>query len=108
MIDWLQAHLGMNPELQTRLLTTLATIVGLWIVHRVVLAVVYRRVHDPRVRYRGRKTLTYVPDAAGVVIDGRMWVAGMRDLTTNHGFISARSAMSLNDRRSKPASCPVR
>ena len=72
MIDWLQAHLGMNPELQTRLLTTLATIVGLWIVHRVVLAVVYRRVHDPRIRYRWRKTFTYVLYAAGIDIVGRM------------------------------------
>ena len=97
MIDWLQAHLGMNPELQTRLLTTLAAIVGLWIVHRVVLAVVYRRVHDPRIRYRWRKTFTYVLYAAGIVIVGRMWFAGMRDLTTILGFISAGLAIALKD-----------
>src|SRR5207244_2876538 len=46
MIDWLQTHLGMNPELQTKLLATVATIVGLWLLRRVVLGVVYRRVQD--------------------------------------------------------------
>src|SRR3989449_8600668 len=105
MIDWLQAHLGMNAELQTRLLTTLGTIVGLWIVHRVVLAVVYRRVRDPRIRYRWRKTLTYLLYAAGIVIVGRMWFAGMRELTTILGFISAGLAIALKDPVSNLAGC---
>ena len=47
MIDWLQAHLGMSPELQTRLLVTVGTIAGLWFVRHFVLGFVYRRVQDP-------------------------------------------------------------
>src|SRR2546430_4561938 len=97
MIDWLQAHLGMNPELQTRLLTTLATIVGLWIVHRVVLAVVYRRVHDPRIRFRWRETLTYLLYAARIVICGRVWFAGIGDLPTILGLLFAGAAGAPHD-----------
>src|SRR2546421_4359543 len=46
MIDWLQSHLGMSPQLQTRLLVTVGTIVGLWLVRHFVLGFVYRRFHD--------------------------------------------------------------
>src|SRR2546429_2660591 len=43
MIDWLQTHLGMSPQLQTRLLVTAGTIVGLWLLRHFVLGFVYRR-----------------------------------------------------------------
>jgi len=46
--DWLRDRLGLSPEVQTHLLVTIIVIAGLWIIERVVLAVVYRRVTDPR------------------------------------------------------------
>ncbi len=97
MIDWLQTHLGLRPELQGRLLSTLATVLGLWLLHRIVLAVVYRRVRDPWSRYRWRKGLTYVLVAAGVVIVGRMWFAGIQALATFFGLLSAGLAIALKD-----------
>src|SRR2546427_3744631 len=97
MIDWLQTHLGVNPELQTRLLATAGTIVGVWLVRRVVMGFVYRRVRDPWSRYRWRKGLTYVVVAAGIVIVGRMWFAGVQALATFFGLLSAGLAIALKD-----------
>ncbi|HEU5260332.1 MAG TPA: mechanosensitive ion channel domain-containing protein [Gemmatimonadales bacterium] len=97
MADWLQARLNMSPELQMRLLATLATVVGLWLVHRLTLALVYRRVRDPWSRYRWRKSLTYVLFAAGIVIVGRMWFAGVQALATFFGLLSAGLAIALKD-----------
>jgi len=97
MIDWLQAHLGMNPELQTRLLATVGTIVGLWLVRGIVLGFVYRRVRDPWSRYRWRKGLTYLVVAAGIIIVGRMWFAGVAALATFAGLLSAGLAIALKD-----------
>src|SRR5205809_3103330 len=97
MIEWLQTRLGLSPELQIRLLATLATIVGLWLLHRIVLALVYRRVRDPRSRYRWRKTLTYLLYAVGIIIVGRMWFAWVESLTTIVGFLSAGLAIALKD-----------
>jgi len=97
MTEWLQTRLGLNSELQLRLLATLATIVGLWLVHRIVLALVYRRVRDPRSRYRWRKTLTYLVYTAGILIVGRMWFAGMHEITTILGLLSAGLAIALKD-----------
>src|SRR5437879_12215266 len=75
MTDWLQTRLGISTELQMRLLATVPTIVGLWLVHRIVLGLVYRRVRDPWGRYRWRNGLTYVLVAAGFGIVGRLVVA---------------------------------
>src|SRR2546426_2211538 len=97
MIEWLQTRLGISPELQLRLFATLATIVGLWLVHRIALGLVYRRVRDPWGRYRWRKGLTYVLVAAGVVIVGRMWIPGVQALATFLGLLSAGLAIALKD-----------
>jgi len=97
MIDWLQAHLGMTPELQARLLATAGTIVGLWLLRRLVLGVVYRRVQDPWGRYRWRKGLTYLVAAAGVVIVGRMWFPGVQALATFFGLLTAGLAIALKE-----------
>src|SRR5207247_4779678 len=95
MIEWLQSRLGISPELQLRLFATLATIVGLWLVHRIALGLVYRRVRDPWGRYRWRKGLTYVLVAAGVDIVGRRWLAGVLALATLLGMLSAGRAVAL-------------
>src|SRR5438067_12598573 len=97
MIDWLQTRLGISPELQLRLLATLATMVGLWLVHRIALSLVYRRVRDPRSRYRWRKTLTYLVYVAGIVIVGPMWFAWLESFTTIVVFLSAWLALVDSD-----------
>ncbi|HEY6807489.1 MAG TPA: mechanosensitive ion channel domain-containing protein, partial [Gemmatimonadales bacterium] len=98
MIDWLQTHLGMNPELQTRLLATAATIGGLWLVRRIALAFVYRRVRDPWGRYRWRKGLTYALVALGIVILGGTWFAGgVGPLLSFLGILSAGLAIALKE-----------
>src|SRR2546430_6360741 len=65
MIDWLQSHLGMSPQLQTRLLVTVGTIVGLWLVRHFVLGLVYRRGGGPRGRGRWRQGGAHPRGAAG-------------------------------------------
>ncbi len=97
MIDWVQTHLGISPELQLRIFATLGTVVGLWLLHKLILALVYRRVHDPWSRYRWRKSLTYVFMAAGIVIVGRMWFAGVQALATFFGLLSAGLAIALKE-----------
>src|SRR5947209_18190612 len=88
MIDWLQTHLGMSPQLQTRLLVTVGTIVGLWLLRHFVLGFVYRRVQDPWGRYRWRKGVTYALVTVGVVLVAQKWFVGNAALTTYLGRVS--------------------
>ena len=97
MIQWLQTRLGLSPELEARLLGTLVTVMGLWLLHRLALALVYRRVRDPWIRYRWRKSSTYALLATGIVIVGRMWFAGVQALATFLGLVGAGLAIALKD-----------
>src|SRR5438477_13174091 len=98
MIDWLQSHLGMSPQLQTRLLVTVGTIVGLWLVRHFVLGFVYRRVRDPWGCYRWRKVLTYVLVTVGVVTIGGVWfLGGGGELLRLVGILSAGMEVGLKE-----------
>src|SRR5437764_13121037 len=97
MGQWLQTRLGLTPALEAKLLGTLATIVGLWLLHRLALALVYRRVTNPWVRYRWRKSSTYALLATGIVIVGRMWFAGVQALATFFGLVAAGLAIALKE-----------
>src|SRR6266704_600238 len=101
MIDWLQSHLGMSPQLQTRLLVTVGTIVGLWLVRHFVLGFVYSRVKDPWGRYRWRKGVTYALVAVGVILVSQTWFVGTSALTTYLGLVSAGLAIALKEPLSK-------
>jgi small-conductance mechanosensitive channel len=95
--DWLQQHLGLSPGLQTHLLVSVVVIAGLWLLQRIVLALVYRRIIDPRTRYRWRKTTTYVFIVAGILVVGREWLEGFKTLATFLGLVSAGIAIALKD-----------
>jgi small-conductance mechanosensitive channel len=98
MIDWLQTHLGISPALEVQLLKTVGTIVGLWLVRRIVLGFVYQRVKDPWGRYRWRKGLTYALVTAGVIIIAGIWLtAGVTELVSFLGILSAGLAIALKE-----------
>jgi small-conductance mechanosensitive channel len=94
--DWLQ-QFGLNPDLQRRLLSTLLIVGGLLLLRRLSLAVVYRRYKGPWARYRWRKGTTYVAVIVGVILVGRLWVAGIGALATFFGLLSAGLAIALKD-----------
>src|SRR3989442_4823426 len=95
--DWLQTRVGLSPAVQMHLLVTIIVIAGLWIIERLVLAVVYRRFTDPWTRYRWRKTITYLTLAIGVLVIGRQWLEGFKALATFLGLVSAGIAIALKD-----------
>jgi small-conductance mechanosensitive channel len=95
--DWLQNRVGLSPGMQTHLLVTFVVIAGLWVLQRVVLAVVYRRFTDPWTRYRWRKGVTYVALAIALVVIGREWLEGFKSLATFIGLVSAGIAIALKD-----------
>ncbi len=95
--DWLQTRIGLSPEVQTHLLVTVIVIVGLWIIERLILAIVYRRVTDPWKRYRWRKTMTYLTLGIAVLVIGREWLEGFNSIATFLGLVSAGIAIALKD-----------
>jgi len=95
---WLETTLGIGRETQNRILYTLAVLLALWIVERVVLGLVWRRTHNARLRYRWQKGTTYVITPVGIFLIGKIWFpGGVRDLATYLGLVSAGIAIALKD-----------
>ncbi len=95
--QWLETVLGISPPLQEKLLGSLLVILGLWLIRRVALGYIRRRTHEVRLLYRWRKTSLYVTVGFGAIVIGRMWFAGLRDITTFLGLVSAGLAIALRD-----------
>jgi small-conductance mechanosensitive channel len=94
---WLQQNIGLSPAVQMHLLVSVLAIAGLWLLQRIVLAVVYRRATDPWTRYRWRKGTTYAFIVAGILVVGREWLEGFKAVATFLGLVSAGVAIALKD-----------
>src|SRR5207247_7197784 len=97
MSHLLQSRLGLSPELQVKLLVTLLTVFGLWLLHWIVLSLVYRRGRHPWSRYRWRKSITYVALGLGVLLVGRTWFVGIQALATFLGLLTGGVAIALKE-----------
>jgi small-conductance mechanosensitive channel len=95
--DWLEQAMGLGPEARANLLASLVVLAALAAARWLVLTLAWRRVSDVRARYRWRKTSLYVVVVLGVVLVARIWFAGLREVTTFLGLLSAGLAIALKD-----------
>ena len=96
-LERLAAWTGLDVDVLWRLAITLAIVVLLGAIRRVVLFFVFRRTDDVRVRYRWRKSATYVSVTLGAFLVGRVWFQGFQSLATYLGLLSAGLAIALQD-----------
>jgi small-conductance mechanosensitive channel len=95
--DWLQTAMGLSPAALDRIWDSLIAILVLWLVRRITLAVIWRRVEDVRARYRWQKTTSYIVVPLGILIVGRIWFEGFSSIATFLGLVSAGIAIALKD-----------
>jgi len=93
--EWLRQTLDLTPEIQTKLAGSLAAILILIILRRVILFVVNRRTKDVSIRYHWRKTSAYITFGLCLFIVGSMWFRGFQSLSTYLGLVSAGIAIAL-------------
>lgn len=94
---WLQQTLDIAPETATRIITTVLTVVILYILNTVVTRIVVPRIDDIYTRYRLRKFAGYVTFIVGALIVGRVWFRGFQSVATFLGLLSAGIAIALRD-----------
>lgn len=94
---WLQLHLGLNPTAQQKLLVSILIIATLWLLHRVLLDSIIRRIQDPDRRYQWQKGISYTFATLGVIAIGLVWIEGMQSAATYLGLVSAGVAIALKD-----------
>ena len=96
-ILWLEESLGLNPDMQLRIFETVVTIILLWALNRIFNYLVNRSVKNIEYRYQWQKAISYLLSLSGLIIIGRIWLAGMQTLVTFFGLLSAGIAIALKD-----------
>jgi small-conductance mechanosensitive channel len=95
--EWLQTTLGMSPDLQNKIITSIIVALSLWLINAIANALFLRRVKDLKLRYNLRKTVGYILFFTGAIAIVRVWFGGFQQATTYFGLLSAGIAIALRD-----------
>jgi len=97
LMEWIQETIGLSPEVQIKIFTSLVIALVLRILYSLIIKIVWRRTENIRTRYTWRKTSGYVVIVLGVFLIGRLWFSGFQSIATYLGLLSAGIAIALKD-----------
>ncbi|QUY45484.1 mechanosensitive ion channel family protein [Acaryochloris marina] len=89
--------LGVEPELQTKLITSLLGLIFVISLRWFALRLLNRRISDPRILYGWRKWVSYVSSGITVLVVGRPWIPELQDISTFLGIVTAGVAVALKE-----------
>ena len=94
---WAEANLGIPPSTLSHLISTIALLVAVVVVRRLVIPLLTRRVKDPSRRYVAVKALNYTLGLVVLLVLLRLWLGGFSGLAASIGIISAGLAVALHE-----------
>ncbi|MDD2898351.1 MAG: mechanosensitive ion channel [Desulfuromonadaceae bacterium] len=97
LTEWLQKTTGVPLEIYRNLIISLASVLVLWILRRLVLRAVWRRSENQRTRYHWQKISNYVTSVIACLLIGRIWLQEFQSVTTFLGLVSAGLAFAMKD-----------
>ena len=92
---WIEETIGLPLEAQPRVWLTLVVLLFIWIVYRVALLLIGRRVRDAEVAYRWHKSAGYLAWFSAALLLVRVWFDDFGSLATYLGLVSAGVAIAL-------------
>ena len=96
-VEWLSKATGIPVGLCHLLFTSLAGIAFVWFLRWLILKLVWRQTEDLGVRYRWRKTSSYIAFVLATLLVGRVWFEGFHNAATFLGLLSAGLAVAFKD-----------
>ena len=97
LLDGVADFYARNPVLYDKVLLTAASILGVWVLRRVVVLAVRKSTDDLRVHYGWRKVSAYVAFVVAALAVAHIWLSGLTQLGTFLGLVSAGVAIALKD-----------
>ena len=97
MREWIESTLGISADLAYRIMGTIVLLVVLFVLRWVAARWLAKRVTDPDVMFRARKSVSYIATAIFVVVVSWVWLPFFDDLGTFLGLLSAGVAIALAD-----------
>ena len=80
-----------------RMLLSVGIIIALYLIRRVVVRTVSRRLEDPEFLFRSRRVSTYVAAFTGILLLIPIWVENVQDIATFLGIVGAGLVIALQD-----------
>jgi small-conductance mechanosensitive channel len=97
LTEYFHKSIGLSPEIQSKLLTSIIIVLVLWFLHRLISRIALPRIKELPNRYRWKKISSYIAAFLGIIIIGRVWFEGTQSLVTFFGLLSAGVAIALKD-----------
>ncbi|NIP57008.1 MAG: mechanosensitive ion channel [Gemmatimonadetes bacterium] len=95
--EWLRSWVGLSPDTQAKILQSAVAILVVWLIRKLVVRVVDRRLEEARLRYQWSKGSAYVAFVLAIVLVGHIWLEALRSLGTFLGLVGAGLAIALRD-----------
>jgi len=95
--DWVQNSTGLPFHLQQNILHSAIVLLLVWVIYRVILLIIFKKLEDPRSIYHWRKTIAYTFSIMAILLVGRIWIEGMQSVATFLGLLSAGIAIALKE-----------
>ncbi len=97
IIEWINNITGLSPDNISKLITSVLIIFFLWLIRKIIIHIVWKKVDDPQTRYRWQKNTIYAAVVLGILLISREWFEGIQSLATYFGLLSAGLAIALKD-----------
>ena len=94
---FLQKYIGISDAIQSKLFTSILSILILWILYKLLKHFVIEYFDDNQMKFRLRKIFSYSIAAIGFIILSKVWFGAFTGITTYLGLLSAGIAIALQD-----------
>jgi small-conductance mechanosensitive channel len=97
LMEWIEDLTGMGFETQGKIVTSLLALLTVYLLRRIVMRVVDRRVDDPRLMYQWSKGSSQVAFVTAGLLVAMIWLEAIQSLGTFLGLLTAGLAIALKD-----------
>lgn len=97
MTEIIQHALGISPDYQTKIFTTILLIVAWFVLDRFIRKVILDKIDDFTLRYQWQKIVKYITVILVIIILIRVWFGAFSSIGTYFGLLSAGVAIALQD-----------
>lgn len=88
---------GLTAETLNKIFLSLAIILVLWILKKIILRIVWRQIKNVKLRYQWKRSLSFVIPLIGFILVSSVWLQAFRQFGAFLGLFSAGLAIAMKD-----------
>jgi len=97
IVNWLQEHWGIKPEIQSKIIYSIIIIIITGILQSIILKAIHLRVKDIKNKYYWGNAIKYLLSILAFIIVAGIWIQEFRSVATFLGLITAGLVVVLKD-----------